>query len=505
MQTVLELKNISKEYPGVLALDDVNISFAQSEVHAIVGENGAGKSTLIKICTGAINPSAGEIILFNKIYKRLNPISSKESGISVIYQELNLINELSVAENIFLGEKAGKGWIIDRKYMNEKSGMLLKNLNLLIDPNKLVKNLTTGYQQLVEIAKALAKNTKILIMDEPTAPLTNSEVEILFGLIRKLKESGITIIYISHRLDEIFQISDRVSVLRDGKYIGIKNTQETTREELIRMMVGREINETYPVRKIQNNGNIIFSMKGISGNDLKDINFQLKKGEVLGFAGLIGSGRTKIAEFMFGVKKPVSGEMFLKNNRYKPKRPEDAIKLGIALVPEDRKRYGILINRSVKENITMPILKNISKFTIINQKTEKDIVNRYKKSLGIKVTSIDQLANSLSGGNQQKVVLAKWLAVKADIIILDEPTRGIDVGAKQEIYVLIDELIKQGKTLIIISSEMGELIGMSDRIIVLCEGEIVGELSKGEFSQETILNYASKNQLNGAHNEKNRI
>lgn len=490
---VLEFKGIRKEYPGVVALDGIDLALRKGEVHALAGENGAGKSTLIKTCTGAIKPTAGKIIVNGKEFSSFTPITSKENGIGVIYQEFNLVNQLPVYENVFMGEFIQKSGVINKGAMIKKSKELFEMLNIDIDPTTLVGDLTVGYQQMVEIAKAVSKETNILIMDEPSAPLTNQEVEAMFKMIERLKSRGITILYISHRLDEIFTICDRVTILRDGKFIDTLNIKDTCREELVRYMVGRPLTETYPERVVDPHADVMLEAQNLCGNGVTDISFKLKKGEILGFGGLIGAGRTELAQLIFGAAKISSGKLLKEGKQIIPKNPEHAINMGIALVPEDRKQQGVELHMSIRENITMAILKRISKFGYISKGKEKKITTELEKDLRIKTPSLEQLVGNLSGGNQQKVVLAKWLASEPDIIIFDEPTRGIDVGAKQEIYMLMDELTKQGKAVIMISSDMEELLGMSDRIIVLSEGKQTGELKRGEFTQEAVMTYASKN------------
>jgi ribose transport system ATP-binding protein len=491
---ILQLKNITKKYPGVTALDNVSLDIKKGEVHALVGENGAGKSTLIKTCTGAISPNEGDIIVEGKEFSEMTPKLSEENGISVIYQEFNLVGELSVAENIFLGNAIRNGVVIDRKRMVEESQKIFDQLNIDINPKTLVKNLTVGYQQIVEIAKALSKNAKILIMDEPSAPLTKSELKHLFEMVDKLKKQGVTIIYISHRLDEVFRLGDRVTVIRDGEKIKTLNTDETNVDELITLMVGRELKETFPPRESNIQDDILLEANHLTGNGVVDCTFNVKKGEVLGFGGLIGAGRTELAELIFGYSEIESGEIIYKGEKISPKSPEEAIDHGIALVPEDRKQQGVLLDIDIKGNISMSILQRISSYSVVDKTREIDISSNYRKKMNIKTPNLEQKVKNLSGGNQQKVVIAKWLASNPDLIILDEPTRGIDVGAKFEIYKLINQLVAEGKTIILISSEMEELIGMSDRIMVLAEGEITGMLQKDEFSQEKILNYASKTE-----------
>ena len=500
MEYIIELKDIVKLYPGVRALSDVNISIEKGEIHALMGENGAGKSTLIKICSGAIVPTSGEIVFEGKTYDHFTPASSMNHGINVIYQEFNLVNELSVLDNIFLGNYPKKYKMLDRGAMRKKARQVFEQLGIEMDLDALVKDLSVGYKQFIEIAKAVSKETKLLIMDEPSAPLTNKEVDILLKIVKRLKENGVTVIYISHRLEEVFQISDRISVLRDGEYIQTLRTADATPAQLVRLMVGREITETYPERKAANeDAETIFEMKNIYGNGLENISFSLKKGEILGFGGIVGAGRTELAQIICGLVKADSGTMLYKGKEYRPKSPGDAMAKGIALAPEDRKQQGLVLGLSIRDNINLSSYRKVSKGLVISSKEERRTAETLRKDLSIKTPSIDQKVLNLSGGNQQKVVLARLLALNAELIIFDEPTRGIDVGAKQEVYQLMDQLIQNGKTIIMISSEMPELMGMSDRILVLSEGRITGELAHGEFSQDTIMRYASvTSKLGGA-------
>ena len=489
---ILELKHITKLYPGVVALNDVSLEVRRGEVHALVGENGAGKSTLIKTCSGAITPTKGEIVVNGKSFTGMTPQTSEQNGIGVIYQEFNLVGDLSVAENIFLGRAIRKGIIIDQKAMERESQKILESLNIKINPKTLVKTLSVGYQQMVEIAKAVSQNAKLLIMDEPSAPLTSAEVDAMFAIVDQLKENGVSIIYISHRLDEIFRLSDRITILRDGQYVTTLNTNETNKDELVKYMVGRQLTEVYPKRDSSCvKDEVIFEAVNVSGNGDRNISFKLHKGEVLGFGGLVGAGRTEFAELMFGMHPKTAGKFIFKGKEISPKTPKDAIELGIGLVPEDRKKEGALLGMSIRCNINMPIYHKISKAAVINEKKEEEIAQTYRKEISIKTPTLDQLVKNLSGGNQQKVILAKWLAADSDLLIFDEPTRGIDVGAKQEIYTLINHLVEQGKTVLMISSEMEELMGMSDRILILAEGNMTGELKKDEFDQERIMQLAS--------------
>ena len=492
VDNILELKNISKFYPGVVALNNVSLTVRRGEVHALVGENGAGKSTLIKTCSGAILPSEGEIVINGESFSGMTPTLSEKKGIGVIYQEFNLVGDLSVAENIFLGRAIRKGIIVDQKAMQKEAKKILESLNINIDPRTLVKRLSVGYQQMVEIAKAVSQNAQILIMDEPSAPLTNAEVDSMFRIVDKLKANGVSIIYISHRLEEIFRLSDRVTVFRDGQYVVTLETAETNKDELVHYMVGRKLTEIYPKRNpdcIQKE--VVFEARDVCGNGDQDISFQLHRGEVLGLGGLVGAGRTELAELAFGMEPMTSGTFLVKGKEAAPKSPKEAISLGIGLVPEDRKAKGALLGLSIKNNINMPIYPKISSGTVIDTKKENEIAKKYKEEISIKTPNLEQLVKNLSGGNQQKVILAKWLAADSDILIFDEPTRGIDVGAKQEIYTLINSLVEAGKSVLMISSEMEELMGMSDRIVILSEGRVTGELDKHEFDQETIMHFAS--------------
>ncbi len=490
---VLQLQHIRKEYPGVVALKDVTLELKKGEILALIGENGAGKSTLIKCCSGAVIPTSGKIVVNGKEFTSMTPQLAAENGIAIIYQEFNNVKELSAAENLFLGRPIRKGIVVDKKAMEEEAAKAFAQLHIKINPKTLMKNLTVGYQQMVEIAKAIQQNAKILIMDEPSAPLTSAEVESMFAVVERLRKEGISIIYISHRLEEIYRLSDRILVMRDGEYVKTLITKDSQVQELIQLMVGRELTETYPPRSdcIDEN-DVVLELKNVTGNGDKDISLKLHKGEILGLGGLVGAGRTELAEMIFGAAAKQSGQMIFKGKEINPKSPREAIDLGIALVPEDRKRHGAMLGISIKNNINMPIYERNSTLSVINSKLEMQIAEKYRDSMAIKTPTLHQLVKNLSGGNQQKVILGRWLAADSELIIFDEPTRGIDIGAKYEIYKLMNDLVeKEGKALLMISSEMEELMGMSDRIIVLAEGEKTGELEKGEFSQETIMAYAS--------------
>ena len=489
---ILELQHIVKKYPGVLALNDVSLKIKKGQILGLIGENGAGKSTLIKTCSGAVIPTSGKIIVNGKEFTHMSPQLARENGIAIIYQEFNNIKGLSAAENLFLGNPIRKGIVIDRKAMEREAEKAFKQLNINIDPKELCGNLSVGYQQMIEIAKAIRLDAKVLIMDEPSAPLTSKEVESMMKVCELLKSKGVAIIYISHRLEEIFRLSSEIVVLRDGEYIATLETEKSNVDELIQLMVGRELKESYP-KKLKNTikDEVILKLENVCGNGDKNVNLEVKKGEVLGIAGLVGAGRTELAQMIFGSVMKDSGKIIFNNKEINPKCPKDAIELGIALVPEDRKRHGAILHNSINHNINMPIYDHFSKFSKIDEKKEKEITNKQVKELLIKTPSINQIVKNLSGGNQQKVILGKWLAANSQLIILDEPTRGIDVGAKFEIYKIINSLVEKGKTVILISSEMEELIGMSDRIVVFSEGVITGELQKNEFSQNAIMALAS--------------
>lgn len=489
-KVVLSLENITKRYPGVLALNNVSIDFLEGEVHALLGENGAGKSTLIKAVSGAIDIDSGIIKINGKAYHKVTPLLSRSLGIEVIYQEFNLVPALSVAENIYLCERIENSALFNAKEIEKKAARVLDQFGVNINPQSLVQDLSIANQEIVEIAKAVSKNVKVLIMDEPSAPLSVSEVEMMFKIIQQLKNKGVTVIYISHRLEEVFRISDRVSVMRDGCYVTTKNTIDTSRQELINLMVGRELRESYPPRK-NPPGEVALELKNITGNGDKDISLMVRRGEILGISGLVGAGRTELAQLIFGAAHMEQGEILVKGQPVKIKSPLDAIKHRIGLLTEDRKGQGLFLDLAVKWNIVFPIGKQISKYGVMNTKKEDEIASHFKDRINIKTPSLSQPVIYLSGGNQQKVVLAKSLAADSDILIFDEPTRGIDVGAKQEIYHLMTELADSGKAILMISSDMEELLGMSDRIIVLCEGELAGEVQKDQFNQNYILDLAS--------------
>jgi len=495
----MQLKAIGKEYPGVVALNNVNVSFREGEVHALLGENGAGKSTLIKILAGAIEPNVGEIVIEGITYKKMTPLLAQQLGIGVIYQEFNLVPSLTIYENIFLGNEIKTGIIVNKRKMIEESKKLLLSLEIDIDPTIKVKKLSVAYQQIVEIAKAVSKNVKVLIMDEPTAPLTDKEVNAMFKVVKKLVEQKVTIIYISHRLEELFEISDRVTILRDGKYIDTKITKETNKQELVNLMVGRELTEQFPKRDVEI-GEVVLDVRNVyAGDFLQNVSLQIKAGEIVGLAGLVGSGRTELARVIFGADKMQKGEVYLNSRKLSCKSPVTSIADGIALIPEDRKKQGALLKMSVADNVSFAKLKRISKFSIVNRKKEVEITQNYINKMNIKTPNQQQLVKNLSGGNQQKVVLAKWLAIKPKLYIFDEPTRGIDVGAKYEIYDIMNKMVARGDSILMISSELPEILGLSDRIVVMSKGKVSGELSKEEANQNSIMHLASLGKKESAN------
>lgn len=488
-KTILKIEGLCKYYPGVKAIDGLTMEFREGEVHALLGENGAGKSTLIKCIAGAIRPDAGTIEIDGEKFSHLLPQQAKDLGVQVIYQEFNLVPQMSCAENVFLNERTSKLIVNDRERA-QRAKKIFDDLGVNVDPNRAVGTYTPAYMQIVEIAKAVSRNVKILIMDEPTAPLTVNEVSLLMDIVRKLKAKGVTIIYISHRLEELFEIGDRVSIMRDGQYIKTLNIKDTCRKELVDLMVGRELTESYPSRKVDL-GEEVLRVEHLTGNGVEDINFSLKKGEILGFGGLVGAGRTELMNVIYGADKLKSGTIYLSGKPVHFRDTADALAKGIGMIPEDRKRTGVFLKMSIRWNSVICALKSISHLGIVNTKKEKEIADYYIKRLKIRTPSPEQLAGNLSGGNQQKVVLAKAMAAQSQILIFDEPARGVDVGAKQEIYQLMNQLVEEGHSILMVSSDMPELLGMSDRIVVICEGRQAGIVPKAEFSQARILDLAS--------------
>lgn len=489
---ILELDNITKEFPGVKALDSIQLKVKKGSVHALMGENGAGKSTLMKIIFGIYTPDTGTIKFKGSEIRLTGPKDALSRGISMIHQELTPVPHMTVAENIFLGREPviGKtGWVNNKKMVNDAQA-LFDSLNLKIDPNAKMKDLSIANMQMIEIATAISYNADLIIMDEPTSAITDKEVDQLFSIIRSLQEKGVSIIYISHKMDEIFKICNEITVFRDGQYIGTKPASELTQDSLIQMMVGREIKQVFHKENAQI-GEVALAVKNLTRNGkFRNISFEIRKGEILGIAGLMGSGRTEIIESVFGIYPPDAGEIFVKGQKVEIKTPQDAIKCKIGLLTEDRKLTGAFLPLSIKENM---IISNLDQFIgagFVNGKRVEEICNEQVKRLNIKTPHIDQLIMNLSGGNQQKVLLARWLLNDPDVLILDEPTRGVDVGAKSEIHKLMSKLAQEGKAIIMISSEMPEILGMSDRVIVMHEGQMKGELNRTEANQEKILEVA---------------
>lgn len=492
MEKILEMKNISKAFYGVQALNNVDFSVLRGETHILLGENGAGKSTLVKILSGAYHKDAGEIFFDGEPIEISTPLDAQRKGISIIYQEFNLIPGLSVAENIFLGREPVKGnRLINWRVLNENAKAILDKLHADVSPTALVATLSVAEQQFVEIAKALSFGAKLIIMDEPSATLTPAEIDRLFAVIRDLKRAGVSIIYISHHLDEIFEIGDRVTVLRDGELVATDDIKNVTKDMIIRWMVGRDLTNTYPPRTTTP-GEVVLEVQNLSRRgELHDISFHLRRGEILGIAGLVGSGRTELVRALYGADPIDRGEIKLHGRTLAIKTPKESIKNGIGFLPEDRKQEGLVLEQSVKNNVTLANLVKVVKNGIISGSAEKAAVDEYVRNLGIRTVNQQVLIKNLSGGNQQKVVLAKWLFTDSDILIFDEPTRGIDVGAKYEIYQLMNRLTEQGKSVIMVSSELPEIIGMSDRVLVLHNGRITGEYTRDQFDQELIMKNAA--------------
>lgn len=494
--TILSVRDITKDYPGVRAIDHLSFDVEEGEVHALIGENGAGKSTLIKTLSGAITPTSGTIIVNGKEFSEMNPKLAKEQGIGVIYQEFTLVPGISAAENVFLGEKTSKGIFVNIRERERRAKELFDEMHVEIDVSKPVRDLSPACQQIVEIAKAVSKDVKILIMDEPTAPLTVSEVDTLFKVVRDLKKKGVTIIYISHRLEELFEIADRVTVMRDGAYVGTEKIEDIDRGKLIAMMAGRELKESYPVRNVEI-GEEVLRVENLCGNGDRDISFTLHRSEILGFAGLVGAGRTELMRVIYGADSLESGKVYVHEKEVHIKSCSDAIRAGIGYIPEDRKAHGVFLPMTIKWNTVINNIKAFSNGLFVDTKKENLAAAEYQEKFRIKTPSLEQRVRNLSGGNQQKVVLAKTLAANSEIVIFDEPTRGIDVGAKQEIYKLMNELVEGGKSILMVSSDMPELLGMSDRIVVIYEGEKTGEVTKAEFNQNYILDLASGGKEHG--------
>lgn len=486
------MQHIYKSFPGVNVLQDVHLNLVPGEVHALMGENGAGKSTLMKILMGIYSADKGEIYLDGQRVRFKNPHEALDHGVAMIHQELNPIMDMPVFENVFVGREIhNKLGIVDKQQMIRKTQAIFDDIGIHIDPTVTMRELSVAQCQLVEIVKAISVGARIVIMDEPTSAITETEVETLFTQIDRLKKEGVAILYISHKMDEIFRICDRITVLRDGEFIGCDEAANMDENLLIKMMVGREIHDIFPKTEVPI-GDTILEVKGLTWTDrVKDVSFELRRGEILGFAGLVGAGRSEVAECIFGMHQNVKGDILLDGEKLAIHSPRDAIAKKIAFVTEDRKQTGLNLVASVAANITLVSLSELFKSGIIRKGTENELSEKYIEELRIKTPDQYQLVQNLSGGNQQKVVLAKWLLTEPDVIILDEPTRGIDVGAKRDIYLLMGELVKQGKAVIMISSEISELMGLCDRILVMHEGDISGELSRNEFDQETVMHFAS--------------
>ncbi len=491
---VLSMKDIDKRFAGVHALKKVDFELREGEIHALVGENGAGKSTLMKALTGIFPKDSGEIHYMGKLFNPQGPKEALDAGIAIVHQELNMMEHLTVAQNLFIGRESTKrtSWLLDEKTQNRRAEELFRRLNVDIDPTEQVRNLTVGRQQMVEIAKAVSHNLKILVLDEPTAALTDREIEDLFSIMRDLASKGVGMIYISHRLDEIGVITDRVTVLRDGEYVGTRDTKDLSKEEMINMMVGRVIYEK-PKEKsnVPKDAPVVLKVENLNaGRQVQDVSFELRRGEILGFAGLMGAGRTETMRALYGADRS-SGDIWVDGKKVTINDPIDAVKKGIGYLSEDRKRFGLAVNLSVEENVVMPSLEELSPNSFINRRELDRVAETYVDKLTIRTPSIDQIVNNLSGGNQQKVVIAKWLIKNSSILIFDEPTRGIDVGAKSEIYHLMNELVAEGKSIIMISSELNEVLRMSDRVAVMCEGKLTGFLDIEEATQEKVMHLAT--------------
>ena len=502
-EKILEMKHICKSFFGVEVLKDVSLDLNKGEVLALMGENGAGKSTLMKILSGAYEKTSGEIFIDGKSVSIKNPNDARKNGVAIVYQEISLVDEMSIADNMFLGAEVKKGIFRDKDYQKKEAQRMLDAFDIEASADEKVKNLSIAQQQMVEIAKCILFNARILILDEPTASLSEGEAEKLFIQMKKMKENGVSIIYISHRLPEVFQYTDRIMVLRDGTFIGIEETAKMTEDSLVQMMVGRDVSDMYIDKPSKGSNEIVLEVKNFTNKYLHGVNLQLKKGEVLGIAGLVGAGRTELARAIFGIDKLQSGELYINGKAVKIKSPADSIANSVVLAPEDRKRHGLVLSKSVAYNITLVVLNKFIHGFSINREKEKEIIDTYSHKLSIKMRNSEQCCLYLSGGNQQKVVVSKWLAAGAKIMIFDEPTRGIDIGARSEIYALMHELLEQGISIIMISSDMEEILNMSSRIAVMSEGKITAVLDRNyenedlEKMQEVIMKYAVGVSENG--------
>ena len=493
---LLSLTGVSKEFPGVKALNNVHFDLNKGEVHAIVGENGAGKSTLMKILSGIYKKDTGDIVYLDKHVNVTSPLEAQKLGISIIHQELNLMPDLTVAQNIFIGRedrRRGRVFLNDTK-LNKAAATLLKELGLVLDPKQKVGELTIAKQQMVEIAKAVSYRGEVIIMDEPTSSLTPAETDALFKIIRSLKAAGKGVVYISHRLEELSKITDRITVIRDGEYVKTLTTSETSIPEVIALMVGRKVDQDQRPDVRPSSDEVVLKVEGISdGRLLRDVSFELRKGEILGLAGLMGAGRTELARALIGAEPKTAGKIFLRGREVKIKSPSDAVKFGIGYLSEDRKKYGLLLIQNLTFNVILSSIPSFSnRFGFLKTKPAGAITRDVINQLSIRTPSENQYVKNLSGGNQQKVVISKWLTRDCDILIFDEPTRGIDVGAKDEIYKLLTKLASEGKSIIMISSELPEILRMSDRIAVMCEGKLTGVIDNKDADQNKIMQYATK-------------
>lgn len=491
---ILEMRGITKRFSGVPALRDVNLTIYSGEVHALMGENGAGKSTLMKILAGAYIADDGEIYVDGKLLKITDPATARRAGINLIYQELNVAPNLTVAENMFMGSELRRGQLLDREGMRREADRVLQSLGATFTPDETVSNLSIAEQQLVEIARALKDNSRILVMDEPTAALSDRETERLFEVIHKLRRNGIAIIYISHRMEEVYALANRVSVLRDGQYIGSLTRDEISPERLVQMMVGRPMQDFYEHERHPNVGAIVLEVRNLGGGKVKPTNLELRAGEIVGLAGLVGAGRTELSRLIFGADPKSSGEVFLNGKKLEIRSPIDAIKAGIGYVPEDRKDQGLFLEMTSGKNIVLNMLKQDAKAGVINWRSIGKIANDAVENFNIRLANLEVRAMDLSGGNQQKLLLARWLAIKPRVLLLDEPTRGVDIGAKSEIYRIISDLAQQGVAILMVSSELPEIVGLSDRVLVMREGQLVGELggqTRTAITQENIMAYAT--------------
>jgi ribose transport system ATP-binding protein len=490
---IVRMESISKKFGPVTALDNVSFDLRPGEVHALMGENGAGKSTMMKILTGIYSKDGGTVELEGEVRDFRTPKDAQDAGIAIVHQELNMMNHLTVAQNIFIGREPTRAGTINDAQMNRDAAALFERLNISIDPTETMGSLTVGHQQMCEIAKVISTDAKVIVFDEPTAALTDSEIEDLFKIVDDLRGQGIGIVYISHRMDEIKRITNRVTVMRDGGYVGTVDTAATTKDQIINMMVGRTVLEDPKTEStVPLDAEPVLSVRGLhAGPMVQDVSFDLHRGEILGMSGLMGAGRTETARAIFGADKLESGEIFINGEQSKIRSPEDAVAAGISYLSEDRKRYGVLIHKDVTENITLPSLSTYTHAGRVKSSAERKTARDYIQRLRIKTPSESQEVGKLSGGNQQKIVIAKWLVRDSDIFIFDEPTRGIDVGAKAEIYDLMNQLVEHGKSIIMISSELTEILRMSDRVLVMCEGRKTAEIPIEEATQENIMHAAT--------------